>query len=70
MDPDPFHFGQPDPGSKKSEKIMENFHENQPKSLEYHKKSKTKLIFLIRFGAGSGSGSVISRNGPATLLFG
>ena len=26
----------PDPGSKKSAKIMENFHENQRKSLEYH----------------------------------
>ena len=23
---DPFHYGQPDPGSKKSAKIMENFH--------------------------------------------
>ena len=29
---DPFHFGQPDPGSRKSAKIMENFHKNQPKS--------------------------------------
>ena len=30
---DPFHFVQPDPdpGSKKSAKIMENFHKNQPK---------------------------------------
>ena len=25
---DPFHFGQPDPGSKKSAKIMENFNKN------------------------------------------
>ena len=25
-----------DTGSKKSVKIMENFHKNQPKSLEYH----------------------------------
>ena len=33
---DPVHFGQPDPGSQKSAKIMENFHKNQPKSLEYH----------------------------------
>ena len=35
---DPFHFGQPDPdpGSKKSAKIMENFHKNQTKSEEYH----------------------------------
>ena len=38
---DPFHFGNPDlfnetdPGSKKSVKIMENFHRNQPKSQEY-----------------------------------
>ena len=33
-DPDPFNFGQPDPdpGSKKSSKIMENLHKNQPKS--------------------------------------
>ena len=37
-DPDPFNFGQhdPDPGSKKSAKIMENIHQNQPKSQEYH----------------------------------
>ena len=40
--PDPFHFGQPDPfhetdpGSKKSAKIMENFHKNQPKSQDYY----------------------------------
>ena len=27
-DLDPFHFGQPDRGSKKSAKIMENFHQN------------------------------------------
>ena len=43
---DPFHFDQPDPfhetdpetdpGSKKSAKIMENFHKNQPKTQEYH----------------------------------
>ena len=46
---DPFNFGQPDPesdpfhetdpetelGSKKSAKIMENIHQNQPKSQEY-----------------------------------
>ena len=31
-----FNETDPDPGSKKSVKIMENFHENQPKSLEYH----------------------------------
>ena len=37
-EPDPFLFGQPDPdpGSKKSAKISENVHKNQPKSLEYH----------------------------------
>ena len=29
---DPFGFGQPDPGSIKSDKTMENFHKNQPKS--------------------------------------
>ena len=34
-DPDPFHFGQPDPdpfhetGSKRSVKIMKNFHKTQ-----------------------------------------
>ena len=35
---DPFHFGQPDPDpdSKKSAKIMENIHKNQPKTQEYH----------------------------------
>ena len=41
---DPIHFGQPDPdpfhetdpASKKSAKIMENFHKNQPKPQEYH----------------------------------
>ena len=27
-DPDPFHFSLPDPGSKKSVKIMENSHNN------------------------------------------
>ena len=26
--PDPLHFGQPDPGSKNSAKIIENFHKN------------------------------------------
>ena len=26
------HFGQPDPGGKKSAKTMKNFHQNQPKS--------------------------------------
>ena len=33
---DPFHFGQPDPdpGSKKSAKIMENFNKNQQKSTK------------------------------------
>ena len=37
-DPDPFHFGQPDPdpGSKKSVKIIENVHKNQSKSQKYH----------------------------------
>ena len=30
--PDPFPLGQPDPESKNSAKIMENFHKNQPKS--------------------------------------
>ena len=43
-DLDPFHFGNPDPdpfyktdpGSKKSAKIIKNFHKNQPKSQEYH----------------------------------
>ena len=34
VDPDPFHF--PHPDSKKSVKTMENFHQIQPKSLEYH----------------------------------
>ena len=29
-------FNETDPGSKKSGKIMENFHKNQPESLEYH----------------------------------
>ena len=29
---DPFHFGQPGPGSKKSAKILENVHKNHPKS--------------------------------------
>ena len=28
QDPDPYHFGQPDPGSKKSAKIVEMFHKN------------------------------------------
>ena len=31
-----FNETDPDPGSKKSAKIMENFHKKQPKSLEYH----------------------------------
>ena len=40
MDPDP------DSGSKKSVKIMENFNKNPPKSLEYHFFLKTiKLVF-------------------------
>ena len=48
-DPDPFHFGQPDPdpGSNKSAKIMENFHKNQPKSLEYHTFFFFKTIKLM-----------------------
>ena len=29
-------FKDTDPLSKKSDKIMENFHKNQPKSQEYH----------------------------------
>ena len=29
---DPFHFGHPDPGGKKSAKIMKNVYKNQPKS--------------------------------------
>ena len=32
---DPFNFGQPDPDSKKSAKIMENFYKNQPKWKDY-----------------------------------
>ena len=41
------HFGQPDPGSKKSVQIMENFNVNQPKSKEYHtfKNKNIKLMF-------------------------
>ena len=36
---DQFHFGLPDPGSKKSAKIMENKHINQkPKNFEFSKK--------------------------------
>ena len=31
-----FNETDPDPGSKKSAKIMESFHKNPPKSLEYH----------------------------------
>ena len=40
---DPFHFGQPDPGSKKSVKIMETFHKNQPKPYIFFK--TIKLMF-------------------------
>ena len=31
-----FHFSQLDQGSKKSAKVMENLHINQPKSQDYH----------------------------------
>ena len=31
-----FNETDPDAGSQKSAKIMEYFHKNQPKSLEYH----------------------------------
>ena len=31
-----FNETDPDPGSKKSAKIMENFNKNQQKTLEYH----------------------------------
>ena len=41
-DPDPFHFGIPDPlnetnpGIKKSVEIMENSDKNQPRTQNYH----------------------------------
>ena len=36
-DPDPFNFGQPDPdpGSKKSSKIMENFNKNHKNIIHF-----------------------------------
>ena len=42
---DPFHFDQldPDPGSKKSAKIMENFHQNHKNIL--HILKNNKLMF-------------------------
>ena len=47
---DPLHFSQPDPflktdlGSKKSAKIMENFHKNHKNIIHFHKKTK-QIIF-------------------------
>ena len=42
---DPFHFGQPhpDPGGKKSAKIMENFHENHKNTIIFFKTIKLML---------------------------
>ena len=40
---DQFHFGQPDPESKKATKIIENLLKNQQKSQECH----TIHIYLI-----------------------
>ena len=42
-----FNDTDPDPGSKKSAKIKENFHKNQPKSLEYHKLFSKLLNFCL-----------------------
>ena len=41
-----FNETDPDPGSKNSAKIMENFHKNQPKSLEYHTFLNSGTLFL------------------------
>ena len=42
---DPFHFGQPDPGSKKSDKIMENFQKKSTKMYIIYFKKNINLLF-------------------------
>ena len=46
---DPFHvdLSDPDPGSEKSTKIMENSHKNLKKSQEYHILKKDITLLFI-----------------------